>query len=95
MDTSGVIQIQAAGATFDFAAGLFYWNGNSINLKLDGNTLTNTGSMIFSVNNGYLIGNSSINGGGTGNLQGTLDNQGDHHATLRLHLPERQRRHPE
>ena len=35
------IQIQPAGATLDFAAGLFRWTGNDINL--DGNTLTNTG----------------------------------------------------
>ena len=32
--------------------------------------------MIISVNTGYLIGNSGINGGSTGNLAGTLDNQG-------------------
>ena len=78
VDLAAVIQIQAAGATFDFAPGLFLqWTGSSNSISILGKrTLTNTGSMIISVNNGYLIGNSGINGGGTANQGGTLDNQG-------------------
>ena len=68
------ILIGTGGATFDLAAGLFQWKNNNINL--DGNTLTNTGSITISVSGNNLNGNTGFSGGGTANQGGTLDNQG-------------------
>ena len=68
---TGTIQILPANATFDFAAGLFQWTGNDINL--DGNTLTNTGTMTLLTNGAAIRGFTSS---GAGNQGGTFDNQG-------------------
>jgi hypothetical protein len=40
---SGVLEIGAGGATFNFPTGLFQWTGGTVNLQ--GNTLTNAGTM--------------------------------------------------
>jgi hypothetical protein len=40
---NGALQIGAGGATFNFPTGLFQWTGGT--LKLQGNTLTNAGTM--------------------------------------------------
>jgi RHS repeat-associated protein len=78
---SGVSNVGAAGATFDFPAGLFQWDGGNINLG--GNILTNAGSMTLAnsqdidvisqrpglVNQGgTLINDGSIVGSGAGSL---------------------------
>ena len=72
----GNVLIGAAGATFDFPAGLFQWTSNAFDL--DGNTLTNAGSITITRTAYYntFFGNTQVNGGGTGGQGGTLDNQG-------------------
>ena len=48
------LTIGTGGATFNFAAGMFQWSSNGINL--DGNTLINTGSMTISGSGSSLNG---------------------------------------
>jgi uncharacterized repeat protein (TIGR01451 family) len=74
---SGSIDIGTGGATFNFPAGMFQWTDGGINL--DGNTLTNVGSMtVANPNNVSLYGNGNFPGGSQkgGDQGGTLDNQG-------------------
>jgi uncharacterized membrane protein len=66
---SGTVGIGAGGATFNFAAGTFQWNGERINLN--GQTLRNTGTVAV-VSTSTLYANNSV----TGNLGGTLANTG-------------------
>ncbi|MHB1560310.1 MAG: carboxypeptidase regulatory-like domain-containing protein, partial [Isosphaeraceae bacterium] len=73
--SSGTIAIGAGGATFDFPAGLLQWPGGS--LDLDGNTLTNTGSItIDSAATFGIFANNFFSGGSSGNLGGSLMNRG-------------------
>ena len=68
----GNVLIQSAGATFNFAAGLLQWSANDLNL--DGDTLTNAGSITWS--GGRLVGNTGIATNGYSGQGGTLDNTG-------------------
>jgi hypothetical protein len=71
------IQIDPAGAIFNFPQGLFQWT--SAGIDLDGHQLTNTGFMTWAPTaGGYpagLYASTAINGGGA-NQGGTLDNKG-------------------
>jgi uncharacterized membrane protein len=74
---NGDFEIGAAGATFNFPAGMFQWTGGGINLF--GHILTNLGVMtLANASNVPLYGNGNFNGGPStgGNQGGTLDNQG-------------------
>ena len=66
---SGTVAIGASGATFDFAPGLFQWSSGG--LALEGNTLTNTGTIAIDATTDVPISNTVPNGQG-----GTLVNQG-------------------
>ena len=57
---SGTVAIGASGATFDFAAGLFQWSSGG--LALQGNTLTNTGTIAIDATTDVPISNTVPNG---------------------------------
>ena len=66
---NGTVAIGASGATFDFAPGLFHWSSGG--LALQGNTLTNTGTITIDATSDVPISNTVPNGQG-----GTLVNDG-------------------
>ncbi len=79
---TGSLAIGAAGATFNFPAGLLVWQGG---INLAGNTLTNTGFVTVSnpagshaslVGNDYYAGKHDYNLGGTLLNHGTIVQQG-------------------
>jgi uncharacterized membrane protein/transglutaminase-like putative cysteine protease len=74
---NGELVIGAAGATFNFPAGVFQWTGGGINL--DGHTLTNAGTLTLAnaQNVGIpLYARGDFDGSNTTNLGGTLANAG-------------------
>jgi uncharacterized membrane protein len=74
---NGYVNVGAAGATFNFPAGVFQWTGGSINL--DGHTLTNTGTLTLANDlnhNDQLFSDDFVTGGNHTNLGGTLVNTG-------------------
>ncbi|HEV3344414.1 MAG TPA: DUF4214 domain-containing protein [Pirellulales bacterium] len=72
---AGSIVVGPAGATFNFPAGMFQWTGGGINL--DGNTLTNNGSLtLANPNSVTLFAEDNFTGKNDVNLGGTLINNG-------------------
>jgi hypothetical protein len=80
---SGAFVVGTGGATLDFPAGLLRWQGGMIggrgSINLQGNTLTNTGSVTLndpSGNTFQLFADDVFRGGNDYNLGGTLVNRG-------------------
>jgi hypothetical protein len=72
---AGEIAVGAAGATFNFPAGLFQWTGYGIDL--DGHTATNNGAITASGATSVAIwANNFFTGGNSFNLGGTFNNAG-------------------
>ncbi len=86
----GTLSVGSGGATFDFPAGMFQWDGGFV----DGpGSLTNSGAMTLdgagdSLESGVVLVNSgtlTVSGDGETLAGGTVDNSGSHHR--QLHRP--------